>query len=159
MRWDRTRTLAVGGLATGTAAALVAVLAGFGAPTRGVAAAQATLTSRTISFGAARVQVRQLPSGIVCVRVTESFGSSRSCRARVRAREIGFTVSPQGIGGVAGPDVRAVIVRLTRSGTVWAKLEHGVFYADVPSAYRVRTVIKVLRDGSRKAFAVKGPAA
>ncbi|MFL5954472.1 MAG: hypothetical protein ACJ76I_10230 [Gaiellaceae bacterium] len=158
MRWNRTRTLAVGGLATGTAAAFVAVLAGFGAPTQsGVAAAQATLISRTISFGAARVQVRQLPSGVVCFRVIESAGSSRSCRARVGVREIGFTVSPQGIGGVAGRDVRAVIVKLTRSGTTWAKLDHGVFYADVPPAYRVRAVIKVLRDGSRKTFAVRGP--
>jgi hypothetical protein len=68
--------------------------------------------------------------------------------------EIGYTVSPRGIGGVAGADVRAVIVKLTRRGTVWATLRDGVFYADVPPAYRVRSVVKVLRDGSRKAFAV-----
>jgi hypothetical protein len=158
MRCDRTRVLAVGGLATGTAAAFVAVLAGFGAePVGGVAAAQATLTSRTVSFGTARVQVQRLPSGIVCFRVIESAGSSRACRASVGAREIGYTISPRGIGGVAGPQVRAVIVKLTRLGTVWARADRGAFYADVPPAYRVRAVVKVLRDGSRKTFAVKGP--
>jgi hypothetical protein len=47
-----------------------------------------------------------------------------------------------------------VIVKLTRRGTVWATLRDGVFYADVPMAYRVRTVVKVLRDGSRRAFPI-----
>jgi hypothetical protein len=50
--------------------------------------------------------------------------------------------------------VRAVVVKLTRRGTVWASLQDGVFYADVPTAYRVRAVIKVLRDGTRKSFSV-----
>ena len=159
MRWTRTRVLAVGGLATGTAAALVAVLAALGAPTQGVAAAQATLTARTVAFGPARVDVRRLPNGTVCYRVTESAGSSRSCRARIGADEIGFTVSPRGIGGVAGPNVRAVIVKLTRFGTTWATIRDGVFYADIPPAYLSRSVIKVLRDGSRKAFAVTNPGA
>ena len=86
--------------------------------------------------------------------MVESAGSSRSCRPRIRANELGYTISPRAIGGVAGADVRAVIVKLTRRGTVWATLEDGVFYADVPIAYRVRAVIKVLRDGARKAFAV-----
>ncbi|MFL5964059.1 MAG: hypothetical protein ACJ757_14320 [Gaiellaceae bacterium] len=146
--------MAVGGLAAGTAAALVAVLAALSAPASGVRGAQATLTSRTTSFGAARVRVQALPAGIVCYRVTESTGTSRACRSRVGASEIGFTISPIGIGGVAGSDVRAVIVKLTRRGTVWTTLRDGVFYADVPAAYRVRAVVKVLRDGSRKAFAV-----
>lgn len=159
MRWTRTRVLAVGGLATGTAAALVAVLAALGAPVQGLAAAQATLTSRTVSFGAASVQVRRLPSGTICYRITDSAGTSRSCRLRIAANEIGFAISPRGIGGVAGVEVHAVIVKLTRFGTVWATMRDGAFYADVPLAYRVRAVIKVLRDGSRKAFAVRGPGA
>jgi hypothetical protein len=29
-----------------------------------------------------------------------------------------------------------------------------VFYADVPVAYRVRAILKVLRDGTRKRFSV-----
>jgi hypothetical protein len=159
MHRNRGRVLAVGGLAAGTAAALIAVLTALSAPASGVRAAQATQSSRTVTFGHARVGVQILPTGIVCYRVTESSGSSRSCRSRVESGEIGFTVSPRGIGGAAGVDVRAVIVKLTRRGTVWATLRDGVFYADVPSAYRVRAVVKVLRDGTRKAFPVTGPAA
>jgi hypothetical protein len=146
--------MAVGGLAAGTVAALVAVLAALSAPASGVRGAQATQTSRTTTFGHARVVVQALPAGIVCYRVTESTGTSRSCSSGLGESEIGFTVSPRGIGGVAGREVRAVIVRLTRRGTVWATLRDGVFYADVPPAYRVRAVVKVLRDGTRKAFAV-----
>jgi hypothetical protein len=159
MQWNRGRALAVGGLAAGAVAALVAVLTALSAPASGVEAAQATLTSHTTAFGQARVGVQVLPGGTVCYRVTESAGTSRSCRSRVTAREIGFTISPRGIGGVAGDDVHAVIVKLTRRGTVWATIRDRVFYADVPPAYRVRAVVKVLRDGSRKAFLVTDPAA
>ncbi|HEV7639557.1 MAG TPA: hypothetical protein VGO39_01665 [Gaiellaceae bacterium] len=159
MRRNRGRALAVGGLAAGTAAALVAVLSALSAPASSrVQGAQATLTSHTTAFGSARVRVQLLPTGIVCYRVTESSGSSRSCRSGVGSGEIGFAISPRGIGGVAGNDVRAVIVKLTRRGTVWATLRGGAFYADVPVAYRVRAVVKVLRDGSRKAFFVTNPA-
>lgn len=159
MQWNRGRSLAVGGLFAGAVAALVAVLTALSAPTSGVRGAQATLTSHSTAFGAARVAVQVLPTGIVCYRVTESSGTSRSCRSRISSGEIGFTISPRGIGGVAGGDVRAVIVKLTRRGTVWANLRGGAFYADVPPAYRVRAVVKVLRDGSRKAFAVTSRAA
>jgi hypothetical protein len=147
--------MAVGGLAAGTVAGLIAVLSALSSPASGVRGAQATQTSRTTTFGHARVVVQARPAGIVCYRVIESAGTSRSCSSKLAASEIGFTVSPRGIGGVAGGDVRAVIVKLTRRGTVWATLRDGVFYADVPHAYRVRAVIKVLRDGTRKAFAVK----
>jgi hypothetical protein len=154
MQWNRGRSLAVGGLFAGAVAALLAVLAALAAPASGVRGAQATLTSRAMSFGPARVTVRVLPTGTVCYRVTEHTGTSRACRSRVGSGEIGFTLSPSAIGGVAGSDVRAVIVKLTRRGTVWATLRDGVFYADVPMAYRVRAVVKVLRDGSRRAFPV-----
>ncbi len=137
MRWNRGRSLAVGGLFAGAIAALLAVLTALAAPASGVRGAQATLTSRTTSFGPARVTVQVLPAGTVCYRVTEHTGTSTSA-----------------VGGVAGNDVRAVIVKLTRRGTVWATLRDGVFYADVPMAYRVRAVVKVLRDGSRRTFPV-----
>jgi hypothetical protein len=154
MQWNRGRALAVGGLAAGAAAALVAVLTAFSAPASGVRGAQAKLSARSTSFGSGRVTVQALPNGAVCYRVTESTGTSRACRSRVGSGEIGFTLSPSAVGGVAGGDVRAVIVKLTRRGTVWATLRDGAFYAEVPPAYRVRAVVKVLRDGSRKAFAV-----
>lgn len=154
MHRNRPRALAIGGLAVGTAAALVAVFAALSAPASGGRAAQPAPTSHSTAFGSAHVTVQVLPTGTVCYRVTESAGSSRSCRTRVGSGEIGFTISPRGIGGVAGSEVRAVIVKLTRRGTVWAAIRSGVFYADVPSAYRVRAVVKVLRDGSRTAFPV-----
>lgn len=154
MTWNRGRTFAVGGLAAGALAALVAVLSALAAPASGVEAARATLTSHTTAFGGGRVVVRVLPGGATCYTVTESSGSAHACRVHLGARELGFAVSPRGIGGVAGAEVRAVIVKLTRRGTVWASLHGGVFYAGVPPAYRVRAVVKVLRDGTRKAFAV-----
>jgi hypothetical protein len=154
MHWNRGRLLAVGGLSAGAAAALVAVLTALAAPASGVRGAQATLTSRTTTFGNGHVTVQVLPAGTVCYRVTESTGTSRSCRSRVGSGEIGFALSPRGIGGVAGSEIRAVIVKLTRRGTVWATLRDGVFFADVPLAYRVRAVVKVLRDGTRKTFPV-----
>jgi hypothetical protein len=157
MRWSRNRVLAVGALAAGAAAAAVAVLSALGGPAQGVAAAQATVTSRTVSFGPAHVVVRVLADRSICYRVVENAGSSHACRARIRVNEIGYTVSPRGIGGVAGANVRAVIVKLTRHGTVWATLHDGVFHADVPLAYRARAVIKVLRDGSRRTFTVTAP--
>jgi hypothetical protein len=157
MRWSRNRVLAVGGLAAGAAAAAVAVLSALGGPAQGVAAAQATVTSRTVSFGPAHVVVRVLADRSICYRVVENAGSSHACRARIRVNEIGYTVSPRGIGGVAGANVRAVIVKLTRHGTVWTTLHDGVFYTEVPLAYRVRAVIKVLRDGSRRTFTVTVP--
>jgi hypothetical protein len=156
MRWNRGRVLAIGGLFAGTAAAAAAILAALSSPpAAGVQGAQATLTSHTTAFGTAHVNVRVLPTGTVCYRVTESAGAARSCRPHVGRREIGFAISPRGIGGVAGGDVRAVIVKLTRHGTVWARLRDGVFYADVPMAYRVRAVVKVLPGGVRKSFPVK----
>ena len=157
MRLSRNRVLAVGGLAAGAAAAVVAVLAALGAPSEGVAAAQATVTSRTVAFGPSRVDVRQLPHGSVCYRVTESAGTAHACLAKLRVNAIGYAVSPRGIGGVAGRNVRAVIVKLTRRGTTWATIQDDAFYADIPLAYRVRAVIKVLRDGSRKTFTVTAP--
>jgi len=67
---------------------------------------------------------------------------------------VGPAFVPHAIGGVAGSKVTAVIVKLTRRGTKWATLRHGVFYADVPIPYRVRAVIKVLRGGTRERFVV-----
>ena len=151
----RRRVLALLAFSVGTAAGLFAVLSALDAPASGVESGQATLSSRTVQFGPAQMVVRVLPSGIVCYRVIEASGSSHACRKSVRSNEIGYTVAPRAIGGVAGANVRAVIVKLTRRGTVWATLRDGAFYADVRAPYRVRAVIKVLRDGSRKTFAVK----
>src|SRR5436305_5903729 len=130
MHRARGRVLALLAFGAGTAAALVAVMAALHAPVDsvdGVDAAQASPTAHTETFGAAQVVVRKLPPGSTCYRVLEASGSSHACRAHVHANEIGYTVAPRAIGGVAGKNVRAVIVKLTRRGTKWATLQNGVF--------------------------------
>ena len=111
--------------------------------------------SHRTTFGSSSVLVTGHPSGVVCYRVIEPSGSSHACRPAVKPSEIGYTISPHAIGGVAGTDVTAVIARLTRRGTKWATLRDGVFYADIRAPYRVRAVIKVLRGGTRERFDVK----
>ena len=98
------------------------------------------------------------PGGLACFTV--NLGSStvgRSCLGHLYPDEIVYASSRYAVGGLAGSDVRAVIVKLTRKGTTWATLRRGAFYAKVPKGYNVRAVVKVLRDGSRKSFTVTGP--
>ena len=45
-------------------------------------------------------------------------------------------------------------MRLTKGGTVWAKLQRGAFYTALPAGYEARRVIKVLAGGSRQTFHV-----
>ena len=154
MIWTRSRVLALGGLAVGTAAFLVALLSAVGAPDRGVSSAQAadaTITSRVVAINAARVQVTALPTG-TCFTVRDASGSAHACPAQTAAPDIGYVLTAHGIGGIAGSSVVAVIVRLTNRGTVWATLKDSAFYAAVPADHTVRAVVKVLRDGSRTAF-------
>ena len=146
--------LALLAFAAAVAAGVGAVRSALNAPASGVKRTQTVLTSHSVDFGSANVAVRVLPSGAVCYTVTEPNGTGQGCRTRVGVSEIGYAVSPRGIGGVAGSRVSAVIVKFTRLGTRWAKLEDGVFYADVPVAYRVRAIVKVLKDGTRERFKV-----
>lgn len=158
MKRNRSRALALGGFAAGVAAALVAVLSALGAQAPGIAianGASATVTSRTVSFGSARVVQRIRPTGVACFSVAQGSSTvARSCLSHLRRTEIGFAASHRAIGGLAGADVKAVIVRLTHRGTVWAKLRGGAFYATLPAGHRARAVVKVLRNGSRHTFRV-----
>jgi hypothetical protein len=148
------RVIVCGCFAAGAAAGAFAVLSAAGDPVGGVSAAQATETSRTVAFAAGgSVAVRLLPGRTTCYTVRDDRGSARGC-LRPNAIRIGYVLAPHSIGGVAGANVRAVIVKLTRKGTVWATLRDGAFYARVPPAYRPRAVIKLLKDGSRRAFRV-----
>jgi hypothetical protein len=156
MTRTRNRVLALGGLSVGVVGLALALFSALGAPDRGVSAAKAadaTIASQTIAIGDAKVAIRVLPSG-TCFTVTDPDGTAHACPQTTDADDIGFALTPKGIGGVAGPDVHAVIVRLTRKGTVWATLRNGAFYAAVPDGYRAERVVKVLRDGSRTGFAV-----
>jgi hypothetical protein len=147
--------LAVGGLSAGVAIFTFALVSALGTADRAVSAAKAadaTISSRTVRIGAGTVAVRVLRSG-TCFTVSDANGSAHACPSKRGADDIGFALTPSSVGGVAGPQVHAVIVRLTRKGTVWATLRNGAFYAAVPDGYTVRRVVKVLRDGSRTGFA------
>jgi hypothetical protein len=153
--WSRTRSLALLGLAAGAGAFLVALFSALGAPDQRISvaaakAADATIVSRTVHIGKSRVAIRVLPSG-TCFTIHDGV-STHACPSRVGAREVGFAVTPHGVGGIAGGSVSAVIVRLTRKGTVWATLRNGAFYAKFPKGYLARALVKVLRDGSRRTF-------
>jgi hypothetical protein len=152
--WNRTRALAVGGLAAGAAAFFVALLSAVGAhdTTLGAAkAADATISTANVGFGAARVRVLALPTG-VCYTVLETGDTAHFCPQSVGPTEISFVLTAHGVGGIAGGQVRAVIVRLSHKGTVWATLRQDAFYAAVPKGYSARRVVKVLADGTRKVF-------
>jgi len=151
----------LGAVAVAVAAGAAAVLSALGASTGSVtpakAAASAALGSRSVAFGSGRVVLRMRTSGLGCFRVV--VGSStvaRSCTANLAADQIAYASSRYAVGGVAGSDVRAVIVRLTKKGTVWATLRRGTFYVAVPAGHNVRAVVKVLGDGTRKSFTVTG---
>ena len=151
----------LGSVAAAIAAGAFAVLSALGASTGSVvpakAAAPVALGSRSVAFGNGRVVLRMRTSSLGCFRVV--VGSStvaRSCTSSLTPDQIAYASSRYAVGGVAGSDVRAVIVRLTNKGTVWAALRRGTFYAAVPAAHNVRAVVKVLSDGSRTSFTVTG---
>jgi len=155
------RALALGSLAAAVAAGAAAVLSGLGATsatgTPARAEAPVGLGSRSVAFGNGRVVLTMRTSALGCFRVT--VGSStvgRSCVSTLGPTEIAYASSRYAVGGVAGGDVRAVIVRLTKKGTVWATLRRSTFYAAVPAGHNVRAVVKVLSDGSRTSFTVTG---
>lgn len=160
MRKSQSRIFAVGALAAGTAAGLAAVVAALGAPAPTVSqakAADATITYHSVSFGHGSVGVQRRPGGLLCFTVRKGSSTvARSCTRGVYRGQIEYASSRYAVGGLAGAGVHAVIVRLTRKGTVWATIRDGAFYAAVPKGYNVRAVVKVLGDGSRTSFTVTG---
>lgn len=101
-----------------------------------------------------------LLAGAVALYVSVASGlrseptAAAACGGEVPRDEIRYSGVPYGLHGVAGCDVRAVIARLNGGGAVWAVPHNGMFTAQVPAGLRVRTVVKVLNDGSRERFAV-----
>jgi hypothetical protein len=150
----------LGAVAAAIAAGAAAVISALGAPRSAATPAKAAtpaLGSRSVAFGNGRVVLRMRTTSLGCFRVV--VGSStvaRSCTSSVGADQIAYASSRYAVGGVAGGNVRAVIVRLTKKGTVWATLRRGTFYAAVPAGHNVRAVVKLLTDGSRTSFTVTG---
>lgn len=159
MRW-RSRTLALGALGAAAAAAFAAISTALSPKQAQIAeakAADATITSRTVSFSGGRVVQHVRPGGLACFTVGVGASTvARSCYRRLASDEIVYASSRFAVGGLAGSEVRAVIVKLTKQGTVWATLREGAFYARVPAAHNVRAVIKVVRGGTRTRFTVTG---
>jgi hypothetical protein len=143
-RWSG-RVFALGGLAAGVAAALVAVLAALAAPTPTLSQARAADAATTVAKG---------PGGALCFTVA-GVASSHTCVRALHPEDIRYAVTPGAVGGLAGSWVRAVIVKLTQKGTVWATLQGHGFYAAVPAGHRVRAVVKVLPGGRRQTFPVR----
>lgn len=139
------RMCAIGALAAAVAAAFVAVLAALGAPTSSVS--QASAAAPTTS-------VERRAHGAVCFTVA-AVPSTHTCVPGLAPTEIHYASTGSAIGGVAGSSVRAVIVKLTKKGTVWATLKDGAFFAAVPAGYRMRAVVKVLAGGRRVTFPVR----
>jgi hypothetical protein len=157
MRRSGRRALALAALAAGAGGVVLAVSSGLaaGGATSGVAAARATRlesVTRTVRLAGIGVQVTRKPSGGVCFR----GGRAASCVASLGPAAIAYATARAGrretLAGVAGPRVRAVIARLTRRGTTWARLRDGAFAALLPPGYRLRAIVKVLAGGRRVAF-------
>jgi len=140
MRRSSGRVFAIGGLAAGLAAALVAVLAALAAPTPTVS--QATAADIT-------VRVSRQADGSRCFTVG-GVAATRTCVSGLQPNEIRYASTGSAIGGLAGLAVRAVILKLSHKGTVWATLGEGTFYAAVPSGHRLRALVKVLANGRRQ---------
>jgi len=161
MRRSRSRFLAVGALAVGAAAGFAAIVAALGAPSPTISQAKAddaTTTYHSVSFGHNRVAVEKKSSGLLCFTVKKGSSTvGRSCARHVYPDQIEYASSRYAVGGLAGASVHAVIVRLTKKGTVWATIQDGAFYAAIPKGYNVRAVVKVLSNGSRTSFTVTGP--
>ena len=109
--------------------------------------------SRVLAVGGLLVGVAALylsvASGIRSVPT-----AAAACAGSVPRDEIRYSGVPYGLHGLAGCNVRAVIARLNGGGAVWAIPRDGRFDANGPAGLRVRTVVKVLSDGSRKRFTV-----
>ena len=110
--------------------------------------------SRVSAVGGLLVGVVALYFSVVSgLRSVET--AAAACAGSVPRDEIRYTGVPYSLHGVAGCDVRAVIARLNGGGAVWAIPRNGTFDANVPAGLRVRTVVKVLNDGSRQRFVVR----
>lgn len=154
---SRERGLVFGALCAVILAAVFAVTGALGSSTAssGVAGARATLVSASsVRIDGATIAVTRQGSG-ACYRGPRVSG----CASTLTANQISYATGRDGkrvvIAGVAGREVRAVIARLSRGGTVWPKLEGGVFYAVLPRGYRLRSLVKVLAGGRRVSFPAK----
>jgi hypothetical protein len=153
------RVIAVGALAAGAAAGSMAVMSALGGSTATIAqakAADATLISyHPVSFGRGEAIGVRKHGSRYCFTVRRGTSTlGRGCTGQLAPDGLEYASSRYAVGGLAGGDVRAVIVKLTHRGTVWATLRHGAFYAAVPKGHRPRAVIKVLAGGARRTFTV-----
>ena len=116
--------------------------------------------------GVVSVRVTTSANGTVCYQalrpgVRPGHSQLSACVAHLRATEIAFVLATrhtgqQMIAGLRGPRVARVEVTLAPR-VAWApKRARGVFFGYVPSGHRVVAVTKVLDDGTRRLFRVRG---
>jgi hypothetical protein len=153
------RVLVFGAFAAAIAAACFAVASALHhadrPPLAAAEAAQATVSAGTVRFGHDRVVTTVKPGGLACIRVLKGSSTvAKACFGALAPQAIVYASSKQAIGGRAGPQVKAVIVRLTGKRTVWAQLERGAFYTTIPKGRRATNVVKVLTNGTRTSFTV-----
>jgi hypothetical protein len=152
-RWLN-RALVVAAVAAAGSAGSFAVLSaldgGDGAPVAAASAAEAPVLAQTVTFGHDRVVTQVDATGRACLRVLKGSSTvARTCFRRLERGAIVAASSRVAVGGRAGTAVRAVIVHLTRKGTVWATLRRGAFYAAVPAGHRPMRLVVVLAGGRR----------
>ncbi|HEX5449235.1 MAG TPA: hypothetical protein VFW85_04185 [Gaiellaceae bacterium] len=156
---SRERGLVFGALCAVILAAVFAVTGALGSPaaSSGVAGARATVVSaasRSVTVAGATVVVTR-KRGATCYRAPQVAGCASTLAADQFSYATGHVGKRVAVAGVAGSEVRAIIARLSRGGTVWPKLEDGVFYAVLPRGYQLRSMVKVLAGGRRVSFPAK----
>jgi hypothetical protein len=148
-----------GALAALATAVFVAVASGLSSATAtsGVAAAQAVrlqTVRHSVHIDGNVVRVTSKSTGAVCFAAPHAS----SCASTLGDNQLSYATGKAGkrvvLAGVAGAGVKAVIARLTHSGTIWPTLRSGAFYAVLPKGYRLRSIVKVLAGGRRVAFRV-----
>jgi hypothetical protein len=154
------RVVVFGALAAAVGAAWFAVASALrGAdrpPLAAAEAAQVTVSAQTVTFGHDRVVTTVKPGGLACLRVLKGSSTvAKACFGALGPQAIVFAASRRAIGGRAGAQVAAVIVRVTRKGTVRAELKRGAFFAAIPNGRRATHVVKVLANGTRTSFTVQ----
>jgi hypothetical protein len=114
-------------------------------------------------LGAARIKWNRLADGRVCFGATwpgyepNDGTPPADCMRHLRADEITFVIRKtrsgrQIIAGLKGPRVKAVRLRLLYPTRTWSPASRaGAFFGYVPSG-TVTAVVKVLGDGTTKAF-------
>jgi hypothetical protein len=132
----------------------------------GLAGGQEHVTSHTVVVVGVRIVIRRSSSGVVCYEalrphVQHPYSALASCVLGFPPRAISFVIASRHTGqqmlaGIAGPGVGDVFARLVPQRIFRPAMKEGAFFGFVPNGYRVRAIVKVLKDGTRRTFVATG---